>query len=131
MCELLVMTYNKTNKDATKDRQGCWKEGMVVVAKEDGWKWSQTELDSYKIIKMKGVSVADVQKWLNSEYDTTSGDWEKDGDEIYRRRRYVVELDTWTAADDAYVEAPLTASNLKVARLDDKTEDKKSVAIGP
>ena len=125
MCELLVMTYDKTNKDKDKDRM-CPKAGMTLIVKSDGWKWSKAEQGpGYKVIKMKGVPVADVKKYWQEEWETTSGDWEDEDSSHYRYRRYRVEVESWTAADDTYVEAGLTSNANKVARLDSKTEDMK------
>lgn len=43
MCEILVFLANNTHADPTKDRRGCYKRGMPVVAYDDGHTWGRDE----------------------------------------------------------------------------------------
>lgn len=122
MCELLIRVKSKTHKDPDKDRRGSWKEGMVIVIKDDGWKWSHTEQGpAYKILKVPGVDVDDVAKWAEPAFDLDDPTYET----IYRTRRFVIDMTKLTAAVEANLENALTPSATRVAALNLITEDQK------
>lgn len=73
MCELLVMASDNRHSNPIKDRVSCWKSGMILLAKEDGFKWGREELNPPDLggkffrIKLIGTSVAEVSKYLEED----------------------------------------------------------------
>jgi hypothetical protein len=73
MAEILIKAIDYTHSDPDKDRRGSYKKGMPVVIFEDGHLWGAEEgLPKFVIIKIPGVSVNTVQKYINPQLDTVA-----------------------------------------------------------
>lgn len=81
-CELLVKAVDYTHSDATEDRRGAYKRGMVVVVKPDGWSWGTEErLPKFVVIKIPGIAVSKAEKYIAQQFSAG---------EVYRRRLWQV-----------------------------------------
>lgn len=71
MCELLVKAIDATHPDPIINLAGCYKRGDVVSVKPDGFNWGAGESDTsvFEIVKMVGMSVADMQYLLNANQE--------------------------------------------------------------
>jgi hypothetical protein len=120
MCEVLLRLTSNTHTDADIDRQGSWKTGMCITAQEDGWLWSDTEKAwPYLILKLKGIPVADIAKWLTPEYV----DPEAEEPVIYRRRRFIVDVVRLTPTVLANLENVVISPATRIAALDTISTD--------
>lgn len=97
MAQILVKAIDATHPDATKDRRGCYKRGMPVVVMPDSHTWGRLEgLPKFVIIKLPGVSVERVLKYVFPEREATAAE---DGTyPIYRRRLWKFRFDDMPAA---------------------------------
>ena len=85
MAEILIKAVDATNPDATKDRVGCYKRGMPVVVMPDGHPWGTEEtLPRFVVIKIPGVPVETIQKYIEPEYETGP----QLDPPVYRRRKW-------------------------------------------
>lgn len=83
MAEILIKAVNATHPDPETDRTGCYKRGMPVVVMPDGHPWGSAErLPRFVVIKVPGVPVDRVQKYIGPEY-TPSPEVDP---AVYRRR---------------------------------------------
>jgi hypothetical protein len=91
MAEILVRAQNVTHPDAEKDRRGCYKIGYPVVVMPDGHPWGNEErLPKFVVIKIPGVSIATVKKYIGQQYDDTKN---SDGVyPVYRRRLWRIRV---------------------------------------
>ena len=86
MAELLVKATDAININPDKDLQ-CYKRGMPVVVMPDGHPWGLEErLPSFVIVKIPGVAVDRVQKYITPEYTVSA---ESDST-VYRRRMWQI-----------------------------------------
>ncbi len=100
MAEILIKAVNATHADPDKDRRGCYKRGMPVVVMPDGHSWGAQEgLPKFVVLKVPGVSVEAVNKYINPEHEDTPD--ENGTYPIYRRRLWQIR---WAAL-------PLAARN--------------------
>lgn len=92
MCELLCMNYDKTSTDPETDKK-CYKRGMIICCRADGWQWSATELSSaYDIIKLPGINPSrEAVRTLETKSVPEV--------EIEYKRRYKIDLDALTVDD--------------------------------
>jgi len=97
MAQILVKAIDATHSDATKDRRGCYKRGMPVVVMPDSHTWGREEcLPKFVIIKIPGVSVDKVRKYLEPEREDTPN---ADGiHPVYRRRLWRFRFDDMPTA---------------------------------
>jgi hypothetical protein len=97
MAEILVKAIDATHADATKDRRGCYKRGMAVVVMPDGHGWGAEErLPKFVVIKIPGVSVATVLKYIQPHTEETPN---ADGFYMpYRRRLWQIQWGDLPAA---------------------------------
>ena len=73
MAQILVKAIDATHSDATKDRRGCYKRGMPVVVMPDSHTWGREEgLPKFVVIKIPGVSVDRVMKYIAPEKEDTA-----------------------------------------------------------
>ena len=106
MCEILVFLGDNTNADPTADRKGCWKRGMPVVVREDGWPWGASEgLPTFAIVKIPGVAAAQAQAFLDAQLEDDAGvpyfetiPMANPARAIYRKRAWKVAIDAVPAA---------------------------------
>ena len=68
MCELLVKSVDAIHPDKKINLSSCYKRGDVISIREDGFKWSDGELDSnvFEVVKMQNIPVEQMQYLLNS-----------------------------------------------------------------
>jgi hypothetical protein len=78
---------------------------MVMAIQEDGWRWSETELTSYKILKMPGVLPGTLAKFMERQIADPLAAVK----ETYRRRAWMVDLSKLTK------EVETTLNDSKVA----------------
>ena len=72
MAELLILSFDTNNKDAALD-VFAYKKGHVISVKPDGHTWGKEEcLPKFYVVKLPKVSVADVEKYLESKIDLLS-----------------------------------------------------------
>jgi hypothetical protein len=85
MAEILVKAIDHVHPDPEKDRRGAYKRGMPVVVFPDGHSWGADEgLPKFVIIKIPGISVSSVEKYIQHQFEDTPGE---DGIcQVYRRR---------------------------------------------
>jgi len=97
MAQILVKAVDATHADPTKDRRGCYKRGMPVVVMPDSHTWGREEcLPKFVIIKIPGVSVDRVMKYLEQEREGTA---DAEGFyPIYRRRLWKFRFDDMPTA---------------------------------
>ena len=97
MAQILVKAIDATHADPVKDRRGCYKRGMPVVVMPDTHTWGREEcLPKFVIIKIPGVSVDRVMKYLKQEREDTA---DAEGFyPIYRRRLWKFRFDDMPAA---------------------------------
>jgi hypothetical protein len=73
MAQILVKAINQNHPDADEDRRGCYKRGMPVVVMPDSHTWGRQEcLPKFVIIKLPGVSVDTVRKYIEPEREDTA-----------------------------------------------------------
>ena len=114
MAELLIMTHNHTHADPIKERRGSWKRGMVMDIHEDGWKWSETELTSYKLVKMPGVLVGTIyEKYMSPQIEDPLAAVKVP----YRRREYTIDLTQLTKQVETALANAVTPATTRVAAL--------------
>lgn len=106
--EALIFIANNTNPDATKDRRGCWKRGMVVNVFEDGHVWGRLESKQVwiaegnsaaswpqqgrvAILKIPGVTAARAEALLERQLVDDAGQPVSD---TYRRRAWRLVFDS-------------------------------------
>lgn len=123
MCELIFKTQDNVHQDPAKDRGGSYKRGYPVSIHEDGWNWSETERGpAFRIVRIPGIPASEIlaRGLLQQEPDPLST--EETPLPPIRRRRFALDLDRWTTADDA---ALLVASSEaeKLAILQNKLLD--------
>lgn len=64
-CELLVKARSVAHPDATEDRIGRAKRGMIVEVRPDGANYGTREgLPRFVVIKIPGISVAKAMKYM-------------------------------------------------------------------
>jgi hypothetical protein len=97
MAEILVKAVDATHPDPVKDQRGCYKRGMFVAVKPDGWEWGALErLPQFAIIKIPTIPVATVEKYMASvsetvwvemplDFNPAGGEWKE---RVTRRRRW-------------------------------------------
>jgi hypothetical protein len=74
MAELLILAFDTFGPNDEADRH-AWKLGHVVDIKPDGHVWGSKEcLPKLYKVKIPGVSVAQVQKFLEQKIDLTNPD---------------------------------------------------------
>lgn len=97
MAEILVMAINKTHSDPTKDRRGCYKQGMPVTVFADGHSWGREEtLPTFVKIKIPGVSIETVKKYIEPQVEDAPN---ADGIYLpYRRRLWQIQWSDLPAA---------------------------------
>jgi len=61
VAEFLVRRVDKVNPDSPLLNQQASKNGDVITAQEDGWGWTQRELENpdWIVFKLPGVSLAE------------------------------------------------------------------------
>jgi len=115
MSEILVKAIDAKHADPDKDARGCYKVGMPVVVMPDGHIWGLAEgPPTFVVIKLPGVSVEAVQKYIES-YDDAEGN-------PVRRRKWQIRLDSLPVATKTLL------SNkgeivVKVGKYDGKADD--------
>lgn len=91
MAELLIVAQSHHHPDPVEDRAGAYKRGDVVDVREDGFDWGRL-LKSYwpkfAVVKIPGVSVASVEKYIRPEMNSLAPD------QVLTRRLYRLEIDT-------------------------------------
>lgn len=99
MAEILVKAVDAEHSDPQKDARGCYKRGMPVVVMPDGHRWGKKEgLPKFVIIKMPGVPVETVQKYIEPQTeDVISLPNESGAFQVVRRRRWQFRLDAMPA----------------------------------
>jgi len=86
MAEILVKAVDATHPDSDKDRKGAYKRGMPVVVMPDGQSWGNEErLPKFIVIKIPGVPVEKVKKYIDPEYQGLDADGQP---VTYRRREW-------------------------------------------
>jgi len=91
MAEFLVIAKGHTNPDPVIDRAGAYKRGDIVDVREDGFDWGRpirSFWPKFAIIKIPGVTVAQVRKYIQPEIDAI------DPTKILTRRLYKVEVNS-------------------------------------
>lgn len=74
MAEAVIFTGTNTHPDPIKDRTGCWKAGMIVDVGPDGRDWGRNVVPpKFAILKMPGVSVDRVRKYIAEQLDDAGG----------------------------------------------------------
>jgi hypothetical protein len=94
MCELLIKAVDTENPDEDKDRQGCYKCGMVAAVMPDGHEWGKAEcLPKFAIIKIPGISVDKTVKYMQPHlvYDGLEIDGKTPKMVVHCRRLWVVQ----------------------------------------
>jgi hypothetical protein len=92
MAEILVKAVSAAHSDPAKDRRGCYKAGMPVVVMGDGHGWGTEEcLPKFVLIKIPGVSVATVLKYVQPQLEETPDD--KGVYLPYRRRLWRIRVE--------------------------------------
>ena len=81
--EALVMVVDHTHVDKTKEARGCYKEGDIVLVKESGWKWSDTEKKQFVVVKLADFSAVDPDTYSAPGYK---------GGVVVLRRKYKFDL---------------------------------------
>lgn len=68
MAELLIRVVDKIGDDVYLDSK-CLKRGDVVVAREDGWQWSDEERSApfWRIVVIKGMSLTEAEVFTSPE----------------------------------------------------------------
>lgn len=96
-----VFLANNTHADSAKDRF-CSKRGQPIDAYDVGARgWDDAELPPCSSMTLPrwawlflyGVSLAKVKRFIGEEHDTADG-LPAQGSHLYRRRLYVLEIDT-------------------------------------
>lgn len=102
MAEILICARNVTHADPEKDRRGCWKRGYPVCVQPDGHQWGTKEtLPRFVVVKIPGVSVAQVERVIDAQTEDDSGVEQVDDEgrlKTFRRRRWRVLVDNIPAA---------------------------------
>jgi hypothetical protein len=121
MCELLLINYDKSDPDPEIDKW-MYKRGMMVTVQDNGWAWNETELSSaYKILYVPGITKAQALKFIKHKESLTEVD--DIGNPLpLTRRRYVLDLDAWTPADDAFLVSGVNAQQ-QLKRIEDRVID--------
>jgi len=73
MAELIVVMQSHQHPDPKVDREGAYKAGDVVDVREDGFDWGRPDATfepKFKIVRMPGIPVADLQHLIESEPET-------------------------------------------------------------
>lgn len=87
MAELLLKASYVQHPDPEEDALR-YKPGMVVAVMPDGHPWGTAEgLPNFYLLKLPGIAVDKVQKYLNSPIDSESG-------KMKRRRSWQVLIDS-------------------------------------
>jgi hypothetical protein len=82
MAEILICLRSATHPDATKDRRGCWKRGLLVTVQEDGHPWGAKErYPAFAVLSLPLVPVARLQRYVEPQWEIGPTD-----PEPYRRR---------------------------------------------
>lgn len=104
MAELLVLNFDTSNRDATRD-VFAYKAGHVISIQPDGHEWGKEEcLPKFQIIKLPDVKVDEVQKYMQAKMSTLG-----DATEAIAIRDYKIDLSSMdTAAKDDSVKAVVT-----------------------
>lgn len=97
MAELLVCARNLAQDRGYVDKEldsKCYERGDIIVVMPDGWQWGSGETgDSrFRILKIPGVTVAQVQAHMGSETDIDPQNPSK----FLRRRAKALDLDSAT-----------------------------------
>lgn len=91
MALLLVMGENRTHADPIKDARGCYKRGDIVEVLEDGKHDGDLARNPiaqpFFLVRITGVTKAQVEKYLEPEMDTV------DPTRLVRRRRFRLDAD--------------------------------------
>jgi hypothetical protein len=75
MAELLIRATDVVLSDSEKAARKSWRAGDIVLVKPDGHEWARNELSSPDngralfVLKIPGVTVAQVEKYLNEWWD--------------------------------------------------------------
>jgi hypothetical protein len=126
------MNFTKTHAVTAAKGKLVAKRGMFIKVQPDGWAWSDTERSpAYTIKKLPGVDVNDAT--IQNLIEPARGEWGPDElalpeehrppKPIVGRRVKKVDLDTWTKADDDFVENETNTVAQRVARLVSKCTD--------
>lgn len=92
MAEILIKAVDTINSDPDKDARGSYKRGMPVVVMPDEHPWGVEErLPKFVVIKIPGISVERVQKYIEIWTDLITGD-------PVRRRRWQIRWSDLPAA---------------------------------
>lgn len=90
MTELLVKAVDATHPDPVKDQRGCYKQGDVVLVRDNGFEWGALEVippadgGKFAIIAITDVTAQQVRNWVRNHWDT-----DIDGIDLDQRRRRV------------------------------------------
>lgn len=93
MCELLVKAIDVINVNKDKDRAGCYKRGMTVLAMDDGHEWGKEERPpKFFIVKMPGIKKDDpiIVEYCQPEL---KDDPLPNENPRYRRREWQIQTD--------------------------------------
>ena len=130
MCEIRYIIRDHSHKNPDLDKTK-WKKGQILIIKEDGWGWSDTELNSEDaaILKMPGVSREKMKALycdpLYNASDLISLDEKKRNfPRVESRRRYVIDETLVTPAFKASIESGLTSVTQKESALNAVMIDK-------
>lgn len=126
MCEILRINFDRHNEDPDEDKR-CYKRGMFIVARPDGWKWSKTELGAgYTILKLPKIPEdhIDVLR-LTEEWRVPNGT-SPTGDPLTRmegRRKLQHKIEEWSVSDTEALENELTSTLDRMILIHSKCAD--------
>ena len=116
MAELLIKIKDHTNPNPTKDREGAYKKGMIIIVVEDNYLWARMEskqqwiaegnsVDDWHnktaILKIPGLAIAKVEELISQQIEDDDGvpifDV-RDRPFTFRRRRWRLLIDSLPAS---------------------------------
>lgn len=117
MAELLVLAFDTHNKDPERDVH-AYKKGHVISIQPDGHTWGKQEgLPKFHVVKLPGVKLEDVQKYLEPKVDLLSVGEERKHIGI---RKYKLDVEKLSAESKTALEKDGVVTMARVADLDEK-----------
>lgn len=107
MAEILCINYSNHNSKAAINGM-CYKRGMCVLIKKDGWAWNANELsDSYFIISIPGIEPDNT--FLNNLLILANNGLE--------RRQFIINIDDFTQEDHDFLADEKNNDTERIANL--------------
>jgi len=93
MAEIFLKLKATSHSDPDRDREGCYKRGMIVTVQQDGFDWGRLSISFYPaacIIKIPGLAVEKIEDLTSPQMEDDSGISQIDP---YRRRQWILNID--------------------------------------